>query len=215
MQATVRRALAQVPERFAALSFYRDLEGLSYEEVAEVLEVSVGTVKSRILRGRRLLKEILDPLVRAPERNPLPLLRSSRACRIPRSVRAALPSAIIATRHHIRASHCLPSLLKLPHGRCEVSDELPPGRTLSPGISRRRDFAAATRHGPRTPAACEDCNVQLERFRRLAVCLANVAPAAPPADLAVRIRVRAAQSGAPWADVRRCGLARSSRLKIF
>jgi hypothetical protein len=36
--------------------------------VAEVLEVSVGTVKSRILRGRRLLKEILDPLVRAPER---------------------------------------------------------------------------------------------------------------------------------------------------
>jgi hypothetical protein len=38
--------------------------------VAEVLEVSVGTVKSRILRGRRLLKEILDPLVRAPERTP-------------------------------------------------------------------------------------------------------------------------------------------------
>jgi hypothetical protein len=35
-----------------------------------VLEVSVGTVKSRILRGRRLLKEILNPLVRAPERTP-------------------------------------------------------------------------------------------------------------------------------------------------
>src|SRR5580704_14481302 len=51
--------------------------------------------------------------------------------------------------------------------------------------------------------ACENCNVQLERFRRLAVCLATVAPAPPPADLAVRIRVRAAQSGAPWADVRR------------
>jgi hypothetical protein len=31
--------------------------------VAEVLEVSVGTVKSRILRGRRMLKEILDPVV--------------------------------------------------------------------------------------------------------------------------------------------------------
>jgi hypothetical protein len=36
---------------------------LSYEEVAEVLECSVGTIKSRILRGRRALKELLDPLL--------------------------------------------------------------------------------------------------------------------------------------------------------
>jgi hypothetical protein len=39
---------------------------LSYEEVAEVLECSVGTVKSRILRGRRALKELLDPLLGEP-----------------------------------------------------------------------------------------------------------------------------------------------------
>ena len=67
VQATVRRALAAVPALFRSAVILRDLEGLSYEEIAEVLEVSVGTVKSRILRGRRMLKEILDPLLRAPQ----------------------------------------------------------------------------------------------------------------------------------------------------
>jgi hypothetical protein len=44
--------------------------------VAEVLEVSVGTVKSRILRGRRMLKEILDPVVAARQIEKEPSLAS-------------------------------------------------------------------------------------------------------------------------------------------
>lgn len=63
MQATVRRALAQVPPLFRSAVILRDLEGLAYEEIAEVMETSIGTVKSRILRGRRLLKEILEPVL--------------------------------------------------------------------------------------------------------------------------------------------------------
>jgi len=72
IQDAVQGALQQVPDAFRSAVILRDLEGLSYEEVAEVLECSIGTVKSRILRGRRALKEILEPMLQEPktERNP-------------------------------------------------------------------------------------------------------------------------------------------------
>jgi RNA polymerase sigma-70 factor (ECF subfamily) len=63
IQAAVQDALQHIPEVFRGAVILRDLEGLSYEEVAEVLDCSVGTVKSRILRGRRALKDLLEPLL--------------------------------------------------------------------------------------------------------------------------------------------------------
>jgi RNA polymerase sigma-70 factor (ECF subfamily) len=61
MQA-LEKALSEVQESFRAAVVMRDIEGLSYEEIAEILRVPVGTVKSRILRGREALKQKLAPV---------------------------------------------------------------------------------------------------------------------------------------------------------
>lgn len=63
IQDAVQSALQQIPDVFRSAVILRDLEGLSYEEVSEVLDCSVGTVKSRILRGRRVLRELLEPVL--------------------------------------------------------------------------------------------------------------------------------------------------------
>ena len=41
-----------------------DLEGLSYEEIADIVESPVGTVRSRVFRGRRALQKLLKPYLR-------------------------------------------------------------------------------------------------------------------------------------------------------
>jgi RNA polymerase sigma-70 factor, ECF subfamily len=67
IQIAVQHGLQEVPDVFRTAVILRDLEGLSYEEVSEVLECSVGTVKSRILRGRRALRQVLEPFLREQE----------------------------------------------------------------------------------------------------------------------------------------------------
>ena len=71
-QALLEAALGDVKPNFRAALVLREIEGLSYEEIAQILETSLGTVKSRILRGREALKECLtariQPAVLAPQR---------------------------------------------------------------------------------------------------------------------------------------------------
>ncbi len=58
--ALVEAALEKLNPKFRAVVVLRDIEDLSYEEIAAVLDVSIGTVKSRILRGREALRKILE-----------------------------------------------------------------------------------------------------------------------------------------------------------
>ena len=56
----IERGLRQLKKDFRIAVILRDIEGLSYEEIAWVTEVSVGTVKSRIARGREMLREAIQ-----------------------------------------------------------------------------------------------------------------------------------------------------------
>jgi RNA polymerase sigma-70 factor (ECF subfamily) len=58
-RARVEAALSKVPEPFRTTLILRDIEGFVYEEVAEMQGVNLGTVKSRLVRGRAALKAIL------------------------------------------------------------------------------------------------------------------------------------------------------------
>lgn len=62
----VGRALADLPAEYRAAVVLRDLHDLSYEEIADALGVAVGTVKSRIHRGRQLLRSRLAELELLP-----------------------------------------------------------------------------------------------------------------------------------------------------
>ncbi len=64
VQRRVEAELRRMPEPYRTTLILRDLEEMSYEEITEVLEVSLGTVKSRLTRGRRILKDRLAPYVR-------------------------------------------------------------------------------------------------------------------------------------------------------
>jgi len=64
VQRRVDEELRKVPEPYRTTLILRDLEEMSYEEIAEVLEVSLGTVKSRLTRGRDALRQRLTPYVR-------------------------------------------------------------------------------------------------------------------------------------------------------
>lgn len=56
----IERAIAALPDRYRAPIILRDVEGKTYEEVANILQLGLGTTKSRISRARKLLREKLE-----------------------------------------------------------------------------------------------------------------------------------------------------------
>lgn len=71
IRARVEAELREIPEPFRTVVILRDLEGLAYEEVAEILNLNLGTVKSRLLRGRAHLKSRLAAFAEAARKRPV------------------------------------------------------------------------------------------------------------------------------------------------
>ncbi len=59
MDSRIQEALDALPEAFRLTVIYADIEGFSYEEIAEVTNANIGTVRSRLHRGRRMLRSKL------------------------------------------------------------------------------------------------------------------------------------------------------------
>jgi RNA polymerase sigma-70 factor (ECF subfamily) len=63
MLGVIEETLKKLPEKFRMPIILKDIDGLSYNEIADVLDCEVGTVKSRLSRGRTMLKELLMPIL--------------------------------------------------------------------------------------------------------------------------------------------------------
>lgn len=72
MRARIEAGLREIPEAFRAVVVLRDLEGFAYEEIAEILNLHLGTVKSRLLRGRAHLKAHLSAYAQESRRASAP-----------------------------------------------------------------------------------------------------------------------------------------------
>ncbi len=96
----VRRALAKLDQDDAAVIVLHDLQGYRYREIAETLEIAVGTVGSRLNRARGRLRGIIEQLSRPPEETrrqahpiseaEIPAVRSDRDGELPGISRRAL-----------------------------------------------------------------------------------------------------------------------------
>jgi RNA polymerase sigma-70 factor (ECF subfamily) len=62
--AAVAAAIAQLPENFRVAVLLSDVEGFSYKEIAEIMGTPIGTVMSRLNRGRAQLRDLLSDYAR-------------------------------------------------------------------------------------------------------------------------------------------------------
>lgn len=80
MRARLEKALQELPEHYRTAVVLRDVEEFSYEEIAEMTETSLGTVKSRLVRDASFYASIWSALLRSWARRPVPAASVHASC---------------------------------------------------------------------------------------------------------------------------------------
>ena len=75
----IMAAMQSLPDQFRAAVYYADVEGFRYQEIADIMGTSHGTVQSRLARGRQHLRRVLVDAAHARSRE-RPRLRDSARC---------------------------------------------------------------------------------------------------------------------------------------
>ncbi len=63
IRTAINRAIRDLPEELRTAILLREIEGMSYEEIAQTMECPVGTVRSRIFRAREAIDKAIAPLL--------------------------------------------------------------------------------------------------------------------------------------------------------
>lgn len=63
-QASIKKAIERLPLKYRSVIVLKEIEGLSYRDIAKTLNCSIGTVESRLFRARSMLKKILSPAIK-------------------------------------------------------------------------------------------------------------------------------------------------------
>ncbi len=67
-QTLIKQSIARLPFKFRRVIVLKEIEGLSYKDIAKTLGCRIGTVESRLFRARRMLKKILSPIMKEEKR---------------------------------------------------------------------------------------------------------------------------------------------------